>query len=301
MTDASGIPQVMPSDLAPEARAFRESLNGPFAEHVAIIMDGNGRWAEERGWLRVRGHKVGMDSVRHITTAAAELGVKSLTLYAFSRENWKRPDLEVTALMRLLRLFLRRERKTMMDNGIRLLAIDRMEDLPRFAQNALRETIALTAGNSKMTLRLALSYGGRTEIADAMLQVSRDLAAGKLKEEDVGEETLRDYLYDPSTPDPDLVIRTAGEMRLSNFLLWQASYAEFYVTEDCWPDFRREQFEQALRAYAGRKRKFGGLLQKGDAELAEGSQGDSVGVPDSSSASHAAEKAAAPKRGAQSA
>ncbi len=304
MTDASGIPQSVPQaispDLDPEARAFRESLNGPFAEHVAIIMDGNGRWAQERGWLRVRGHKEGMESVRHITTAAAELGVKSLTLYAFSRENWKRPDLEVTALMRLLRLFLRRERKTMMNNGIRLLAIGRMEDLPRFAQRALEETIALTAGNTKMTLRLALSYGGRTEIADAVLKVSRDIAAGRLKEEDVSEETLRGYLYDPTTPDPDLVIRTAGEMRLSNFLLWQASYAEFYVTDDCWPDFRREQFELALRAYAGRKRKFGGLPQQ-DTDAANTSPANSGGGSAEPATGQAPGTPGRPKRGAQSA
>ena len=290
MTDASGIPL----DLAPEAREFRESLRGPFAEHVAIIMDGNGRWAEERGGMRVRGHKEGMESVRHITTAAAELGVKSLTLYAFSRENWKRPDLEVQALMRLLRFFVRRERKTMMDNGIRLLAIGRMGDLPRFARRALEDTIALTAGNTKMVLRLALSYGGRTEIADAALAMSEDIAAGRLKAEDVGEETLRGYLYDPMTPDPDLVIRTAGEMRLSNFLLWQASYAEFYVTDDCWPDFRRKQFEAALHSYAGRKRNFGGLPQNSDPAVA--STADSTGTkgqgPSASGRS---------KRGAQSA
>ena len=230
-------------------------------------MDGNGRWAQERGWIRVRGHKEGTDSVRQVTTAAAELGVKSLTLYAFSRENWKRPDLEVSTLMRLLRLFLRRERKTLMRNGIRLLAIGRMDDLPRFARRALEDTIALTANNKRMTLRLALSYGGRTEIADAAIAMSRDLASGKLDEAQVDEETLRGYLYDPETPDPDLVIRTAGEMRLSNFLLWQASYAEFYVTQDCWPDFRREELKDALRAFSNRKRKFGGLL--GDAQSAD--------------------------------
>lgn len=271
MTDASGnVPGMAGEDLelTAEAKAFRDSLDGPFAEHVAIIMDGNGRWAQERGWIRVRGHKEGTDSVRQVTTAAAELGVKSLTLYAFSRENWKRPDLEVSTLMRLLRLFLRRERKTLMRNGIRLMAIGRMDDLPRFARRALEDTIALTANNKRMTLRLALSYGGRTEIADAAIAMSRDLASGKLDEAQVDEETLRGYLYDPETPDPDLVIRTAGEMRLSNFLLWQASYAEFYVTQDCWPDFRREEFEMALRAFSNRKRKFGGLLgdgQSGDA------------------------------------
>jgi undecaprenyl diphosphate synthase len=248
-----------PPAPTPEAIAFRESLGGVFPDHVAIIMDGNGRWAQERGWVRVRGHKEGTESVRAITTIAAELGCKSLTLYAFSRENWKRPDFEVSTLMRLLRLYLRRELRTLMENGIRLLAIGRLSDLPEYAQRALRETMEKTAGNTGMVLRLALSYGGRTEVADALRSFSEDVAAGRRRPDEVDEETLRDYLYDPGTADPDLIIRTAGEMRLSNFLLWQASYAEFYVTEDCWPDFRRPQFEEALRAFAARKRKFGAL------------------------------------------
>jgi len=248
-----------PPAPTPEAIAFRESLGGVFPDHVAIIMDGNGRWAQERGWIRVRGHKEGTESVRAITTIAAELGCKSLTLYAFSRENWKRPDFEVSTLMRLLRLYLRRELRTLMENGIRLLAIGRLSDLPEYAQRALRETMEKTAGNTGMVLRLALSYGGRTEVADALRSFSEDVAAGRRRPDEVDEETLRDYLYDPGTADPDLIIRTAGEMRLSNFLLWQASYAEFYVTEDCWPDFRRPQFEEALRAFAARKRKFGAL------------------------------------------
>lgn len=252
------------------AAAFRESLDGgAFPDHIAIIMDGNGRWAQSRGWIRVRGHKVGTDSVREVTTAAAELGVGSLTLYAFSRENWKRPDFEVRTLMRLLRLYLRRERKTLMENGIRLKAIGRLEDLPGFARKALEETIALTAGNTGMTLRLALSYGSRTEIADAARAMGRAIAAGTLDPEEVTEDTLRSYLYDPETPDPDLVVRTAGEMRLSNFLLWQASYAEFYVTDLCWPEFRGAELEEAIRAYSRRKRKFGGLL-KGDETIAPG-------------------------------
>ncbi len=246
-------------ELTEAARAFRASLPGPFPEHIAIIMDGNGRWAEARGWMRVRGHKEGTGSVREITTAAAELGVKSLTLYAFSRENWKRPDFEVTTLMRLLRLYLRRERRTLMDNGIRLSAIGRLEDLPGFAQRALEDTRRLTENNGGMVLRLALSYGGRTEIADAARGLGRDIAAGKVNPDDVNEETLRSYLYDPETPDPDLVIRTAGEMRLSNFLLWQASYAELFVTDVCWPEFKRSELHQAIRAFADRKRKFGGL------------------------------------------
>ncbi|MGB0331856.1 MAG: polyprenyl diphosphate synthase [Planctomycetota bacterium] len=248
-----------PPAPTPEALAFRGSLGGVFPDHVAIIMDGNGRWAQERGWVRVRGHKEGTESVRAITTIAAELGCKSLTLYAFSRENWKRPDFEVSTLMRLLRLYLRRELRTLMENGIRLLAIGRLSDLPEYAQRALRETMEKTAGNTGMVLRLALSYGGRTEVADALRSFSEDVAAGRRRPDEVDEETLREYLYDPGTGDPDLIIRTAGEMRLSNFLLWQASYAEFYVTEDCWPDFRRPQFEEALRAFAARKRKFGAL------------------------------------------
>ena len=260
-----------PPAPTPEALAFRESLGGVFPDHVAIIMDGNGRWAQERGWVRVRGHKEGTESVRAITTIAAELGCKSLTLYAFSRENWKRPDFEVATLMRLLRLYLRRELRTLMDNGIRLVAIGRLSDLPEYAQRALRETMERTAGNTGMVLRLALSYGGRTEVADALRSFSEDVAAGRRRPEEIDEETLREYLYDPSTGDPDLIIRTAGEMRLSNFLLWQASYAEFYVTEDCWPDFRRPQFEEALRAFAARKRKYGGLLPGAlaDSESAE--------------------------------
>jgi len=260
-----------PPAPTPEALAFRESLGGVFPDHVAIIMDGNGRWAQERGWVRVRGHKEGTESVRAITTIAAELGCKSLTLYAFSRENWKRPDFEVATLMRLLRLYLRRELRTLMDNGIRLVAIGRLSDLPEYAQRALRETMERTAGNTGMVLRLALSYGGRTEVADALRSFSEDVAAGRRRPEEIDEETLREYLYDPGTGDPDLIIRTAGEMRLSNFLLWQASYAEFYVTEDCWPDFRRPQFEEALRAFAARKRKYGGLLPGAlaDSESAE--------------------------------
>ncbi|MEM1447749.1 MAG: polyprenyl diphosphate synthase [Planctomycetota bacterium] len=244
---------------------FREALDGPFPDDIAIIMDGNGRWAQNRGWMRVLGHKEGTESVRAITTTAAELGVNSLTLYAFSRENWKRPDFEVTRLMRLLRLFLRRERRTLMDNRIRLMAIGRLDDLPRFAQDALEETMALTANNEGMLLRLALSYGGRTELADAARSIGREIAAGRIDPDDVDESTLQRFLYDPETPDPDLVIRTAGEMRLSNFLLWQASYAEFYVTDVCWPEFRREQLLDAIRAYAGRKRKFGGLLPGAEA------------------------------------
>lgn len=231
-----------------------------FPRHLAVIMDGNGRWAEQRGMRRVFGHREGIASVREITTECARMGIESLTLYSFSVENWKRPPTEVRYLMRLLRRFLIKERKTLMDNEVRLRAIGRVEDLPKVALEELRNTEKLTAGNPGMLLRLALSYGSRTEIADALRNVVEDARKGALAPEDVDEETLRSYLYDPDTPDPDLLIRTAGEMRLSNFLLWQISYSELYVSDVCWPDFRKAELVKALRSYGSRQRKFGGLL-----------------------------------------
>ena len=238
----------------------RPDLGGAFPEHVAVIMDGNGRWAQERGMRRVFGHREGIQSVREITTECARMGVRSLTLYSFSVENWKRPRVEVRYLMRLLRRFLVAERPTLMDNGVRLTAIGRLDDLPSEALAVLRETIALTAKNDGMLLRLALSYGSRTELADALRAACTDARAGRLEPRAIDEETLRRYLYDPFTPDPDLLIRTAGEMRVSNFLLWQISYAELYVAEECWPDFRKPQLMAALKEYARRVRKFGGLV-----------------------------------------
>jgi len=238
----------------------RPDLGGPFPEHLAIVMDGNGRWARRRGLPRVKGHSAGVDSVRTITTSCARMGVESLTLYAFSVENWRRPSAEVQTLMRLLRVFLWRERRTLMENGVRLRCIGRLDDLPPRALRTLRETEELTANNDGMLLRLALSYGSRSEVADALTAAARDVRAGRLDPDSVDEETLRRYLYDPETPDPDLLIRTGGELRLSNFLLWQASYAELYVTDQCWPDFREEQLLEALRDYAGRRRRYGGLL-----------------------------------------
>jgi undecaprenyl diphosphate synthase len=241
----------------------RPDFGGPFPEHLAVIMDGNGRWAEGHGMRRVFGHREGVNSVRETVTECARMGVKSLTLYAFSVENWKRPRVEVRYLMRLLRRFLLDERPTLMENGVRLMGLGRLSDLPKEALRVLRETEQLTASNDGMVLRLALSYGARTELADAARKLSEDVAAGKLDPASIAEETLRGYLYDPSTPDPDLVIRTAGEMRLSNFLLWQISYSEFYVADVCWPDFRKEQLLDALRAFASRERRFGGLIDEG--------------------------------------
>jgi undecaprenyl diphosphate synthase len=252
------------SDEAPTARAevSRPDFGGAFPEHIAVIMDGNGRWAQQRGMRRIWGHREGIASVREITTECARMGVRSLTLYAFSVENWKRPSLEVRYLMRLLRRFLIQERPTLLRNGVRLSGIGRIDTLPDDARTALAETERLTAGCDGMLLRLALSYGSRSELADALKSAVRDAQRGVLAPEQVDEETLRRYLYDPNTPDPDLLIRTAGEMRVSNFLLWQISYAEIYIAEECWPAFRTPQLHAALRDYAGRVRKFGGLINE---------------------------------------
>jgi undecaprenyl diphosphate synthase len=250
----------------------RSDLPGPLPEHVAIIMDGNGRWAERRALRRIFGHREGIGSVREITTECARLGIASLTLYAFSVENWKRPAPEIRYLMQLLSQFLVEERPTLMDNDVRLRAIGRIADLPPSALEELRRTEEMTAANGGMLLRLALSYGARTEIADALRQVAEDAKAGRLDPASIDEETLRAYLYDPATPDPDLLIRTAGEMRISNFLLWQISYSELYVSDVCWPEFRKPELFAALRAYTGRKRKFGGLIQDAPSIVPEPSQ-----------------------------
>jgi undecaprenyl diphosphate synthase len=244
----------------PRPAIERPDFGGPFPENVAIIMDGNGRWAQERGMRRIQGHREGINSVREITTECARMGMNSLTLYAFSVENWKSPRVEIRYLMRLLRRFLIAERPTLMENGVRLKGIGRLADLPAGALEALRETEELTSKNDGMLLRLALSYGSRAEIADGLVQLARAVQAGRLAPEAIDEETLRAFLYDPDTPDPDLMIRTAGERRISNFLLWQLSYAEIFVSDACWPDFRGPQLRAALRDYARRVRKFGGLV-----------------------------------------
>ena len=207
---------------------------------------------------RVHGHRAGVASVREITTACARMGVKSLTLYAFSVENWARPEREVGYLMRLLRVFLHRERKTLMDNDVRMIGLGRLDQLPGPALRELRRTEKLTERNPGMLLRLALSYGARTELADAARQMCRDALAGRLDPESIDEESLRAYLYDPATPDPDLMIRTAGEMRISNFLLWQSAYSEMVFSDKLWPEFLPEDLDAAIADYAGRERRFGG-------------------------------------------
>ncbi len=230
--------------------------------HVGIIMDGNGRWAEARGLPRMRGHRAGAESVRIVTRHAARLGIEQLTLFAFSTENWKRPRHEITYLMRLLRRYLVEERGELMENAIRLTSIGRIDGLPGYVQDALRETERLTSRNARMSMCLALNYGGRTEIVDAARSIVADVAAGRLKPDAVDEAAIEARLYQPHMPDLDLLVRTAGEQRVSNFLLWQLSYAEMRVVETPWPEFREEELEAALADYGTRVRRFGGLVSK---------------------------------------
>jgi len=232
----------------------------PVPRHVAIIMDGNGRWALGSGFPRIRGHENGVEAVRDTTEAATAWGIEHLTLYAFSVENWQRPRRETKALMRLLQRFLLQELPTLQENGVRLQGFGRLEDLPEEVRQTLREVEEKTAAGTAMTLRLALSYGGRQELADAARRMARAVSAGNLSPEEIDTRTFGDWLYDPGMPDPDLIIRTAGEQRMSNFLLWEASYAEFFTTPVLWPDFRREHLYQALQEYHRRVRKFGRVL-----------------------------------------
>jgi len=225
--------------------------------HVAIIMDGNGRWAKQRGMNRIRGHEEGAESVRAIVRATREIGIPWLTLYAFSEENWRRPKVEVEALMVLLKRFLQSEVKEMLDNGIRFQAIGRLHKLSKDVQRTLRETAERTASNRNMVLTLALSYGGRQEVTDAVKKMVQRVEAGEIRSSDITETLLSEHLYTASMPDPDLLIRTSGECRISNFLLWQIAYAEIYMTPTYWPDFRKEEYVEALIEYQRRERRFG--------------------------------------------
>ncbi|MBI2061802.1 MAG: isoprenyl transferase [Nitrospirae bacterium] len=224
--------------------------------HVAIIMDGNGRWAQSRKLDRVEGHREGARSVRAIVETARRLGVRYLTLYAFSTENWGRPTAEVRSLMELLGEYLEDELKEMMDQQIRLRAIGSLDQLPGPTREKLEKTMRATRRNRRMDLILALSYGGRQEILDAVNSAVR-ARNGNAGKSSITEAGLRRHFYAPDVPDPDLVIRTSGELRLSNFLLWQSAYSELYVTETLWPDFREKEFKGALRAYEKRERRFG--------------------------------------------
>ncbi len=230
-----------------------------FPRHIAIIMDGNGRWARARGLSRLEGHRAGAEAVRRVTTAAAELGIEYLTLYAFSVENWRRPRREIQGLMRYLKEYLKSELPLMRRNNIRLRAIGRIGDFPDSVRRALDRTIAATAGHTGLTLTLALGYGGRSEIVDGVKRIAEECRKGGIDPEQIDEELFAGYLYAPDLPDPELLIRTSGEMRVSNFLLWQISYTEFWVTPDCWPDFDKEKLLEAISDYQKRERRFGGL------------------------------------------
>jgi len=236
--------------LSPQAQAT-------IPTHVAIIMDGNGRWAKHRRLPRVEGHRHGVESVRAVVRAAGETGVKYLTLYAFSVENWNRPKDEVDTLMKYLARFLKTEIGELNRNNVRLDAVGQIYRLPKFVQEQLQKTKAALAKNNGLTLILALSYGGRTEIVEAARSMAQKVKDGRLEPAEINEHLFSQHLYTCHYPDPDLLIRTSGEMRISNFLLWQISYAELVVTPTLWPDFRKPQFFEALEEYTRRHRRFG--------------------------------------------
>ena len=236
-------------------KAEIDTLNIP--AHVAVIMDGNGRWAKQRGGLRVFGHQSAITAVRETVEEAAELGVRYLTLYAFSTENWNRPKLEVLALMQLLVHTIRQETATLLKNSIRLEAIGDISTLPANCQRELAEAMELTKAGTRMTLVLALSYSGRWDLTQAAKRIAADVASGQLQPASVTEATVASYLVTARMPDPELLIRTSGEQRISNFLLWQLAYTELYITDLLWPDFRKQHFQEAIRAYQRRERRFG--------------------------------------------
>ena len=227
--------------------------------HVAIIMDGNGRWARKRGLPRVAGHTAARRAVREVVTAGAEIGLRELTLYTFSVENWSRPRSEVAALMRLLDRTLAEQVAEMDENNIRLSAIGRLDLLPKYARSRLDRTIRILSKNDGLRLNLALSYGGRAEIVDAVRKMVGLAERGELSASEIDEQLFHSFLYDPQLPDPDLLIRTSGELRISNFLLWQIAYTEIYVTDVLWPDFGKRHLFEALSAYQMRERRFGRL------------------------------------------
>jgi len=230
----------------------------PEVKHVAIIMDGNGRWAKKHDLPRVEGHKKGADTVEDLLTYIYKYGVKYLTLYAFSTENWKRSEEEVNALMSLLSFFLQDKKQKMLDNKIRLRVTGRIDGLQEEVANSLREVMAETAKNYEYTLILALNYGGRAEIVDAAKKFAEECITGKISPESLDESIFKQYLYLPDVPDPELMIRTSGELRLSNFLLWELSYSEIFVTDTLWPDFSEEEFRRILENFGKRDRRFGG-------------------------------------------
>jgi len=229
----------------------------PVPDHVAIIMDGNGRWAKKRSWMRVKGHEQGAETVRTIVRASRKIGIRVLTLYAFSTENWQRPQKEIRALMHLLKKFLKNEEAELLENNIRLDAIGEIDRLPADVRDILEKVRRRTAENDGMQLNLALSYGARGEIVRMVQHLAAQAVAGQLAPDDIDEKQIASHLYTAGLPDPDLLIRTSGEMRISNFLLWQIAYSELFVTDTLWPDFTREEYLSILDAYRQRERRFG--------------------------------------------
>src|ERR671912_811127 len=244
---------------SPEEALARQVNFDRLPAHIAVIMDGNGRWAAQRHLPRVEGHRAGIDSVREVVEGSARLGIKVLTLYAFSVENWKRPAAEVSTLMMLLKRYLRSELNTLLRNNIRFKVVGRVEDLARDVQQELRDAEERTASNTGMQFNIALNYGGRAEIVEA----ARRMAADGVPADQIDEARFGSYLYTAGQPDPDLLIRTSGEMRVSNFLLWQIAYAEIWVTDTLWPDFRKRDLLEAIVAYQKRDRRYGGVTPPG--------------------------------------
>ena len=247
------MPTEPPLDPMQELGLPREAL----PRHIAIVMDGNGRWAQQRGHSRIEGHRRGSETVRSIVTHCARLGIDCLTLYSFSTDNWKRSPEEVAGLMELYATYLVKERQVIMDNNVRLIQLGRREPLPEPVLRELDVTMEQSAANSGMKLCLALNYGSRTEIVDAVRKIATQVAAGVLQPEQIEEETISQELYTAGLPDPDLLVRTGGELRVSNFLLWQISYAEIYVTPVLWPDFEPKDLNAAIASFAQRERRFG--------------------------------------------
>jgi len=242
-------------DLAPKKAAQLRTVQTP--RHVAIIMDGNGRWARNRGWHRSAGHIKGTSKVKEIIREADKIGIKYLSLYCFSTENWSRPQDEISMLMELLKDYLLQERQELIDNNIKLQALGEIERLPFEIREILEGTIEVTAKNTGMVLNFCISYGGRADVVQAVQSIARQVKSGDLRIDEITESLISDRLYTSGMPDPDLVIRTSGEFRISNFLIWQLAYSEFYVTDTLWPDFEPSHLKAALEAYAQRKRRFG--------------------------------------------
>ncbi len=253
-----------PQQATGEDKKLQDALrsSGELPNHIAIIMDGNGRWAKRRGMPRIAGHNEGVESVRDTVEACGQLGVKYLTLYAFSTENWKRPEEEVSLLMRLLLRALKDETDRLHTNNVRIQAIGDIAKLPQEVQNELVDDIAKTKNNTGLTLILALSYSGRWDLTEAMKRIADEVKANTLSVEQISEQLIASYLSTGNVPDPDLLIRTSGEFRISNFLLWQLAYSEMFITNKLWPSFRRDELYEAIRSYQKRERRFGRVSEQ---------------------------------------